>query len=317
MSQAADRRLKPGWNANSRASLYVLLLILLLLSVCAAADSVPLDPAGWPIERELLPHRWDTTKSVQLFWAKREGMARFRRSSSFMAIRIRRDPGPRSMRGRAGWDKWQSAAMSRLRCRSPATAIPADRPIFVGLLPSRQRLLRSISYAGKRSSGGKIALFGYSRGAIVAAMVAAQDPSLAGRRARRQRLRLLYLEPNNPRHRLEYCRGGGDFIRGLPGSVGDLSAEKIKATVLLLHGGSDERIPVHQAQAFAEKLREGWRSIPAQDLPGGSARYSHRRATARGRAVPRTIPSLSVGSVSRAFGNRHRLERLRGADVLS
>ena len=77
MSQAADRRLKPGWNANSRASLYVLLLILLLLSVCAAADSVPLDPAGWPIERELLPHRLDKTKAVELFWTKPEGNGPF------------------------------------------------------------------------------------------------------------------------------------------------------------------------------------------------------------------------------------------------
>ena len=32
-------------------------------------------------------------------------------------------------------------------------------------------------------------------------------------------------------------------------------AEKIKAPVLLLHGGADERIPVRQAQAFAEKLK--------------------------------------------------------------
>jgi hypothetical protein len=57
---------------------HALSLILLLLPAWrAAADSVPLDPAGWPIWRELLLHRWDKTKAVEMFWAKPEGNGPF------------------------------------------------------------------------------------------------------------------------------------------------------------------------------------------------------------------------------------------------
>jgi hypothetical protein len=83
---------------------HALLLILLLLPAWrAASDSVSLDPAGWPIERELLPHRWDKTKAVELFWAKPEGNGPF---PAILFIHGYQDPPrPRawSMRGRAGW----------------------------------------------------------------------------------------------------------------------------------------------------------------------------------------------------------------------
>src|SRR5262245_14243022 len=50
-----------------------LLLILVPLPEWRAAA----DLAGWPIERELLPHRWDKTKVVELFWTKPEGNGPF------------------------------------------------------------------------------------------------------------------------------------------------------------------------------------------------------------------------------------------------
>ena len=88
-------------NLGSRGLL--LLVLLLLLGWGAVADSVPLDPTGWPIQRELLPHSPDRAKAVELFWAKPEAMARFRRSSSFTAIRSHHGPAARSMQKRAVW----------------------------------------------------------------------------------------------------------------------------------------------------------------------------------------------------------------------
>jgi hypothetical protein len=76
-----------------------LLVLLLFPGWDAAADSVPLDPAGWPIQRELLPHSRDPAKAVELFWAKPEGNGPF----SFTAIRGHHGPAARSMRKRAVW----------------------------------------------------------------------------------------------------------------------------------------------------------------------------------------------------------------------
>ena len=50
-----------------------LLLILVPLPEWRAAAHL----ARWPIERELLPHRWDKTKAVELFWTKPEGNSPF------------------------------------------------------------------------------------------------------------------------------------------------------------------------------------------------------------------------------------------------
>src|SRR5258708_39612294 len=62
-------------NLGSRGLL--LLVVLLFPGWDGAADSVPLDPAGWPIQRELLPHSRDPAKAVELFWAKPEGNGPF------------------------------------------------------------------------------------------------------------------------------------------------------------------------------------------------------------------------------------------------
>jgi len=45
-------------------------------------------------------------------------------------------------------------------------------------------------------------------------------------------------------------------------------ADKIKAPVLLLHGAQDERIPVRQAEAFAEKLKASGIAVTLKIFPG-------------------------------------------------
>jgi hypothetical protein len=85
-------------------SRHALLLILLLLPAWrAATDSVSLDPAGWPIERELLPHRQDKTKAVELFWAKPEGNGPFAAILFIHGYQDPPSPGARSLPGRTDW----------------------------------------------------------------------------------------------------------------------------------------------------------------------------------------------------------------------
>ena len=115
----------------------------------------------------------------------------------------------------------------------------------------------------------KIALYGYSRGAIVGAMVATQDPRLAA-----------------------VVLGGGayDFSSWYPTPLAGIDANlrreagtsaeaftarsalplagKIRAPVLLLHGALDERIPAAQARAFAERLAAAGVPVSLKIFPG-------------------------------------------------
>jgi len=79
-----------------------LTLVLLFPGWGVAAETVRLDPAGWPIQRELLPHSGDQHKAIELFWAKPEGNGPFsgdpfhsRPSGAIAARRLGlRDNGP-------------------------------------------------------------------------------------------------------------------------------------------------------------------------------------------------------------------------------
>jgi dipeptidyl aminopeptidase/acylaminoacyl peptidase len=102
----------------------------------------------------------------------------------------------------------------------------------------------------------KVALYGYSRGAIVASMVATKDPQLAA---------------------VVLGAGAYNFFQWYPTPVRGIDAhieqemgtsaaafrarsaifhvDTITAPILVLHGAQDERVPVRQAEAFAETLQ--------------------------------------------------------------
>ncbi len=102
----------------------------------------------------------------------------------------------------------------------------------------------------------KITVFGYSRGAIVTAMVATKDPRLAGvvLGAGAYDFATWYPTP---------LRGIDTNIQHEAGVSADAfrsrsalqHVDKITAPVLILHGAKDERIPVQQAERFAEALQ--------------------------------------------------------------
>jgi dipeptidyl aminopeptidase/acylaminoacyl peptidase len=102
----------------------------------------------------------------------------------------------------------------------------------------------------------KVALYGYSRGAIVASMVATRDPTLAAVILGAGAYDLASLYPTG-------IRGIDANIRQEAGTSAEAfrarsaiyHADRMKVPVLLLHGAWDERIPVRQADAFAETLQ--------------------------------------------------------------
>jgi dipeptidyl aminopeptidase/acylaminoacyl peptidase len=97
----------------------------------------------------------------------------------------------------------------------------------------------------------KVALFGYSRGAILAAMVATQDPSLAAAVLGAGAYDFFTWHPTIPGIAWNIAEEAGTSSEAYLARSAIYRAE---APVLLLHGGADDRIPVRQAQAFAEKL---------------------------------------------------------------
>jgi len=102
----------------------------------------------------------------------------------------------------------------------------------------------------------KVVIYGYSRGAIVAAMVATSDPRLAGvvLGAGAYDFATWYPTP---------LRGIDTNIQQEAGTTAEAfrsrsalyHVEKITAPVLILHGGKDDRVPLQQAERFAQALQ--------------------------------------------------------------
>ena len=126
---------------------------------------------------------------------------------------------------------------------------------------------------------GRIAVFGYSRGAIVAAMVATRDPRLAGvvLGAGAYDFSTYYPGPFRGIN-INIQREAGTSAEAFRARSALHQADRIRAPVLILHGERDERIPVAQARAFAERLAaagvpvrlrvfpNAWHGIPLDDL---------------------------------------------------
>jgi dipeptidyl aminopeptidase/acylaminoacyl peptidase len=140
----------------------------------------------------------------------------------------------------------------------------------------------------------KVALYGYSRGAIVASMVATLEPTVAA---------------------VELGAGAYNFfnwyptpLRGIDANIGREAGtsadafrarsaiyhvDKMKTPILLLHSAQDERIPVRQAEAFAEKLQATGLTVTLKIFPIPVIAFWSMTNTAR------SIPSLRRLSASR------------------
>ena len=236
---------------------WLLLLTSMVLVACTAAQpGTVVDRDGAIIQRELLPDRQDPSKRVEVFWTKPAGAGPW---PVVMYIHGHQEQVRNG--GEVYVNSGRLGAMARRGYVAAALSqpgygksdVPAD---FCGPRTQEAALLALAFLRDKPFvKPDKVVLYGYSRGAIVAAMVATRDPQLAG---------------------VILGAGAYDFFSWyptpLPGIDANIRAEagtspdafrarsaiyhvdKITAPILLLHGAQDERIPLRQAEAFHEKL---------------------------------------------------------------
>jgi dipeptidyl aminopeptidase/acylaminoacyl peptidase len=250
-------------------------LVFLLLVECAVAEEGPLiDRAGWVFRRELLPHSQDSNKKVELFWTQPAG------DGPYPAVLLIhghqeqvRNGGEALVRaGRLGIIASQGYVAAALS--QPGYGHSDGPPDYCGPF-TQEAVLVAVDFLRRQPlvNPAKVALYGYSRGAIVASMVATRDAKLAAVVLGAGAYDFVSWYPTG-------IRGIDANIRQEAGTSAEAfrarsaidHADKIKTPVLLLHGAWDERIPVRQTEAFAEKLKAHGVAVKLKIFPHATHR---------------------------------------------
>jgi dipeptidyl aminopeptidase/acylaminoacyl peptidase len=243
----------------------VLDVLLIVTRVTMAADTL-VDPRGWPIHRELLPY---SQKAIELFWTKPEGEGPFPTVLFIHGHQESQRNGGQAyvLTGRLGIMArrgYVAAAVSQ-----PGYGNSSGPPDYCGPY-TQQTTLVAIDFLRRQPfvKPDKVALFGYSRGAIVAAMVATLDPRLAAVILGAGAYDFFTWRPTLPGISRNLFAEAGMSAEAFMARSAIYHAQQIRAPVLLLHGTADERIPVQQAEAFAEKLKAAGVRYRLREFPG-------------------------------------------------
>ena len=159
----------------------VLLLTLVMLVSCAAVQpDAHTDRGGWVIQRAFLQHHQNISKKIEVFWTKPgepgpwpailfiHGHQEQIKNGGEAFVRTGR-LGVMASRG------YVAAALSQ-----PGYGNSDGPPDFCGPF-TQEAVLVAIDFLRNQPfvNPNKVVLYGYSRGAIVASMVATKDPKLA------------------------------------------------------------------------------------------------------------------------------------------
>lgn len=248
-------------------------LASLMLVACAAANESPLiDRAGLVVRRELIAHSQDAGKRIELFWTRPVGDGRYPAVLLIHGHQELRNGGEVFVKtGRLGVMAargYVAAALSQPGYGKSDGPQDYCGPFTQDAVGAAVEFLRRQPFVDPK----RIALYGYSRGAIVASMVATKDPQLAAVVPGAGAYDFFSWYPTplpgiDTNIRLET----GASAEAFRARSAIYHTEKIRAPVLLLHGAQDERIPVRQAEAFAEKLRASGVAVTLKIFP--SARH--------------------------------------------
>lgn len=232
-----------------------LLASLVWVGGAAEGEAQVVDQGKWVVRKEFLPHIKDNNKKVELFWTQPAGDG----------------PYPAVLLIHAGQEQIRNGGEAFVK---------AGR---LGILANRGYVAASLSQPGYGNSDGpadycgpftqdavlvaldflrkqpfvrpdKVALYGLSRGAIVASMVATRDQTLAAVVLAAGAYDFFTWYPT-PMGGANIRREAGTSAEAFRARSAIYHVDKIKAPILLLHGAQDERIPVRQAEAFFEKLK--------------------------------------------------------------
>ena len=244
--------------------------VLLLLVGCAAIQEGQLiDRGGWVVRREFLRHSQDGNKKIEIFWTKPAGNGP---SPAVLLIhghqeQIKNGGEAFAKTGRLGILAKQSYVAASLS--QPGYGNSDGPPDYCGPF-TQDAALVALDFLRKQPfvNPNQVALYGYSRGAIVASMVATKDPKLAAvvLGAGAYDFSSWYPTP---------LRGIDANIRREAGTSAEAFRDRsaiyhvgsIKAPVLLLHGAQDERIPVRQAETFFQKLKASGAAVEMKIFP--------------------------------------------------
>ncbi len=242
----------------------------LILSLCLLSACAPVKPGtftdlrGQLIHREFLSHSKNKPKKIEVFWTKPAG------EGPWPAIVFIH--GHQEIRiGGEAFVKWgRLRRMARRGYVAASVSQPGygnsdGPPDFCGPF-TQNAVLQAIAFLREKPfvKADKVGLIGVSRGAIVASMVATQDPKLAA-------VVLLAgtydLEEAYPKIYLQGIIRNIDFETG--GSAAAFRArsaihhaKKIKSPLLILHGENDDRLGPSQAETLGRKVRAN--GIPVQ-----------------------------------------------------
>lgn len=118
--------------------------------------------------------------------------------------------------------------------------------------------------------GARTVLFGYSRGAMAASLLACRLPDLRGAvlGGGIYDLEAAYREIESPGVRRNIEKEAGTDTTAFRERSALFQAERIRCPVLILHGGNDKNAPVGQAYRFHERLLELGKSSRLEVVEG-------------------------------------------------
>jgi dipeptidyl aminopeptidase/acylaminoacyl peptidase len=228
-------------------------LLAALLSGCASIEATLVDRSGWAVQREFV-HLGG--RKVELFWAKPaeqgrrpavlfiHGHQETNRNGGETYVNIGR-LGTMARRG------YVAAALSQ-----PGYGNSDGPPDFCGPF-TQDAALAALAHLRAKPfvDPDRVAVFGYSRGAIVASMVATRDARLAGVILGAGVYDFFTWYPT-PMRGIDHniSAEAGTSAAAFRARSALHHADRIRAPVLILHGQRDGRVPVGQAQAFAARL---------------------------------------------------------------
>src|SRR5436190_4409609 len=240
----------------------LLVPLLLIAAGCATVQ---------PARREFLAHPQDASKRIELFWTRPPGEGPYPAVLFVHGHQEEiRDGGALYVRtGRlAAMASRGYLAASLSQPGYGNSAGPAD---FCGPF-TQEAALAAIEYLRRQPfvKPDKVVLYGYSRGAIVGAMVATRDQALAAVILGGGVYDFFRWSPTLPGINANIRREMGTSNEAFMARSASYQAAKIRAPVLLLHGALDERIPAAQAAAFAEKLAAAGVPVTVRIFAGAS-----------------------------------------------